>query len=549
MKTPLKTRNHHKLSSLPNLCFRKSLGSERRCRGATTAAELPLARRKSSEIKTMKKIFLISFFGALFIFGIGHVEASGPELKRVGCSNFFEVQNGEKKGTMVKMKDPEQKTLWTPTNIEYAVHPTKKSSTGLPEYMKMLDDSGQMEQIEITKKGAYISTQKDPENRYTYISQEGALYGDFYEGTRIKQGFFTITSKNSNLSGNFNKDRSLRDGMIKFSDGTSSFLLNSKIVKNKNDALQAREIAQKATNLSKPLTKLAARIESESKAALAEYEKAKDSSSCDKTPEPTKETTPASPSATGIKCTKNEECAQKTGMEPQNVSCYKGQCVDEICTADGNNPEDCLAEAAIEGTPMAGTAEADESDTEDSENKCPPGEVWDEANITCASQCSTASSGMKGYCTDSYSCTDVIGDEIDPCEVLGANAPPVFSGMGILPGPDSAQQALCYVTKKLIPSVTSSLLVFVLGLSVLMVIVGGIFYLISMGDTERLQKGRDIIVWAILGSIIAILAYTIVRFIINIDFLGPAPEPPAQEKPAKPSRDCKSAPNSLRACS
>ena len=115
----------------------------------------------------------------------------------------------------------------------------------------------------------------------------------------------------------------------------------------------------------------------------------------------------------GIHCKTNDECAQKTGMEPQNVSCYKGQCVDEICTANGNNPEDCLAEAG--GTPMAEAEGVDESGTEASENKCPANQVWDEANLFCASQCvASTGSGEKGYCTDSANCTDNIGDDVDP---------------------------------------------------------------------------------------------------------------------------------------
>ncbi len=131
----------------------------------------------------------------------------------------------------------------------------------------------------------------------------------------------------------------------------------------------------------------------------------------------------------------------------------------------------------------------------------------------------------------------------------GGNTPPIFQGL--LPGPAASDDAVCYVGKKLLPSVTSGVLVFLLGISVLMVIVGGIVYLTSMGNTEMLTKGRDIIAWAIVGSVIAILSYTIVKFIINIDYLGPEPKPPkppAVEAPAPKKSDekCDIAPASLK---
>ncbi len=105
--------------------------------------------------------------------------------------------------------------------------------------------------------------------------------------------------------------------------------------------------------------------------------------------------------------------------------------------------------------------------------------------------------------------------------------PPVFTAKGMLPGPPGDVDALEYMGQKFVPSVTSTLLVFLLGVSVIMVIIGGAYYLLSSGDSDMVTKGRDTVAWAILGTVVGILAYTIVKFVIGIDFLGSEPEPAA----------------------
>ncbi len=50
-------------------------------------------------------------------------------------------------------------------------------------------------------------------------------------------------------------------------------------------------------------------------------------------------------------------------------------------------------------------------------------------------------------------------------------------------------------------------------LAVLMIIVGGIMYIASAGDSSRADKAKGIIVSAIIGLVIAILAYAIVIYV------------------------------------
>ncbi len=53
------------------------------------------------------------------------------------------------------------------------------------------------------------------------------------------------------------------------------------------------------------------------------------------------------------------------------------------------------------------------------------------------------------------------------------------------------------------------------GIAVIMIIVGGIQYATSQGDSGALQKAKNTILYAIIGLVVAIAATTIVSFIIN----------------------------------
>jgi len=117
--------------------------------------------------------------------------------------------------------------------------------------------------------------------------------------------------------------------------------------------------------------------------------------------------------------------------------------------------------------------------------------------------------------------------------VLASGVPPVFHG-GVLPGPAistvgevnkvtgriegaSGQE---YVVKNLIPGVTNRLLMIFLAICVGMIIVAGVYLVISSGESEMKQKAKDIIFWTAVGATIAILAVAVVRFIIGINFSG-----------------------------
>lgn len=52
-------------------------------------------------------------------------------------------------------------------------------------------------------------------------------------------------------------------------------------------------------------------------------------------------------------------------------------------------------------------------------------------------------------------------------------------------------------------------------IAVLMIVIGGFMYIASTGDAGRLRKAKDIIVYAVIGLVIVILAGLIVNFVVD----------------------------------
>jgi len=60
-------------------------------------------------------------------------------------------------------------------------------------------------------------------------------------------------------------------------------------------------------------------------------------------------------------------------------------------------------------------------------------------------------------------------------------------------------------------------LLYVLGaVAVLIIIVGGILYVVSGGDAANVKKAKDTIMYAVVGLVVALMAYAIVNFVITL---------------------------------
>lgn len=62
-----------------------------------------------------------------------------------------------------------------------------------------------------------------------------------------------------------------------------------------------------------------------------------------------------------------------------------------------------------------------------------------------------------------------------------------------------------------------NLLLFLIGIiSVIAIIIGGIRYTTSNGDAGQTKAAKDTIMYAVIGLIVAIMAYAIVRWVVNV---------------------------------
>lgn len=67
----------------------------------------------------------------------------------------------------------------------------------------------------------------------------------------------------------------------------------------------------------------------------------------------------------------------------------------------------------------------------------------------------------------------------------------------------------------ILTTVTNVMLFVVGAISVIMVIVGGLRYVVSGGNTANITTAKNTILYAIVGLIVAILAYALVNFVIG----------------------------------
>lgn len=64
-------------------------------------------------------------------------------------------------------------------------------------------------------------------------------------------------------------------------------------------------------------------------------------------------------------------------------------------------------------------------------------------------------------------------------------------------------------------TITNVLLFLIGAISVIMLIIGGIRYVVSGGDSTAVQNAKNTILYAIVGVVVAILAYAVVNFVIT----------------------------------
>lgn len=91
--------------------------------------------------------------------------------------------------------------------------------------------------------------------------------------------------------------------------------------------------------------------------------------------------------------------------------------------------------------------------------------------------------------------------------------------MSITDGADAArgadQVADLFGSTGILTTVTNVLLFVVGAISVIMVIIGGFRYVVSGGNSANITTAKNTILYAVVGLIIAIMAYALVNFVIG----------------------------------
>ena len=77
------------------------------------------------------------------------------------------------------------------------------------------------------------------------------------------------------------------------------------------------------------------------------------------------------------------------------------------------------------------------------------------------------------------------------------------------------QAASLFGTTGIFTTITNVMLFLVGAISVIMVVIGGLRYVISGGNSGNITAAKNTILYAVIGLIISILAYALVNFVIG----------------------------------
>lgn len=141
----------------------------------------------------------------------------------------------------------------------------------------------------------------------------------------------------------------------------------------------------------------------------------------------------------------------------------------------------------------------------------------------CPADAFTGRSGNSSWVTDCAQCPAGCSCPADSnIRGSGANAPDISGpGAGGAPGePVKLTNPLTgYTTSKPIPVLLGNIIQYAMGiigsLALVMFIFGGVTWMLSAGNQERVTKGKNIIIWATMGLAIIFTAYALVRFLID----------------------------------
>ena len=108
--------------------------------------------------------------------------------------------------------------------------------------------------------------------------------------------------------------------------------------------------------------------------------------------------------------------------------------------------------------------------------------------------------------------------------LLGLVATPVVTSVSAInvfeKACEGSSGTVCDATKKdevapIIKNVINTLLLVLGMIAVIMIVIGGVRYATSGGDSSQTKAAKDTILYAVVGMVVALLAYAIVNFVLG----------------------------------
>lgn len=105
--------------------------------------------------------------------------------------------------------------------------------------------------------------------------------------------------------------------------------------------------------------------------------------------------------------------------------------------------------------------------------------------------------------------------------VISVMAAPITGAFnqGITDGANSArgkdQTADLFGATGVFTTITNVLLFIIGAISVIMIVIGGLRYVISGGDSAQVTGAKNTILYAVVGLVVALLAYAIINFVLS----------------------------------
>lgn len=87
-----------------------------------------------------------------------------------------------------------------------------------------------------------------------------------------------------------------------------------------------------------------------------------------------------------------------------------------------------------------------------------------------------------------------------------------------LPGPEGENADRASLTSSILPRIAVGIIGFAGAAALIFLIIGGVRYATAYGEDEAVEKAKKQVMYAIIGFFLAILSYTIVTIITNLNF-------------------------------